>query len=46
MIQPDHWQAAEAPCGWALVSCVVSPAFDFGGFTLAPEGWAPGVDQA
>jgi len=38
---PAHeWQAAEAPGGWALVSCVVVPGFDFAGFTLAPSGWS------
>lgn len=41
-IAPDEWQSAEAESGWALVSCVVSPGFDFAGFTLAPPGWAPG----
>jgi predicted cupin superfamily sugar epimerase len=41
-IAPHHWQAAEADRGWALVSCIVSPGFDFAGFTLAPPGWAPG----
>jgi len=41
-IEPHHWQAAEADRGWALVSCIVSPGFDFAGFTLAPPGWAPG----
>jgi predicted cupin superfamily sugar epimerase len=43
-IDPDHWQAAEADRGWALVSCIVSPGFDFARFTLAPPGWAPGQD--
>jgi predicted cupin superfamily sugar epimerase len=42
VVPTDHWQAAEADRGWTLVSCVVSPAFDFAGFTLAAEGWAPG----
>ena len=42
-IAPGHWQAARAEQGWALVSCIVSPAFDFAGFTLAPPGWAPGA---
>ncbi|SEN73738.1 hypothetical protein SAMN05192583_3447 [Sphingomonas gellani] len=42
VIAPHHWQAAEAVNGWALVSCVVSPGFEFDGFTLAAEGWAPG----
>jgi predicted cupin superfamily sugar epimerase len=41
-VDADHWQAAEADRGWALVSCIVSPGFDFAGFTLAPPGWAPG----
>ncbi|WP_375398436.1 cupin domain-containing protein [uncultured Sphingomonas sp.] len=35
------WQAAEPRSGWALVSCVVVPAFDFAGFELAPPGWYP-----
>jgi predicted cupin superfamily sugar epimerase len=42
IVPTDHWQAAEAAAGWTLVSCVVSPAFEFAGFTLAPDGWAPG----
>ena len=42
VIAPGHWQAAEADQGWALVSCIVSPAFAFAGFELAAEGWAPG----
>ena len=41
-IAPGAWQAAEADRGWALVSCIVSPGFEFAGFTLAPPGWAPG----
>jgi uncharacterized protein len=40
-IEAGDWQAATADCGWALVSCVVSPGFDFQGFELAPPGWAP-----
>ena len=41
-IAPGEWQSAEAEHGWALVSCHVSPGFEFSGFTLAPPGWAPG----
>ena len=41
-VEPDEWQSAEADRGWALVSCIVSPAFEFAGFTLAPPGWKPG----
>lgn len=42
LIPVDHWQAARAEAGWALVSCVVVPGFDFAGFTLAAPDWAPG----
>jgi hypothetical protein len=45
-IEPGAWQAAHAVRGWALVSCVVSPGFDFAGFTLAPPGWSPGISPA
>lgn len=45
LVQPDEWQAA-APlpggAGYSLVTCVVSPGFEFAGFTLAPDGWRPG----
>jgi predicted cupin superfamily sugar epimerase len=40
---PAHaWQAATSLGAWTLVSCVVAPAFDFAGFTLAPPKWQPG----
>jgi predicted cupin superfamily sugar epimerase len=42
IVPAGHWQAAEAAEGWALVSCLVVPGFDFAGFVLAAEGWAPG----
>jgi predicted cupin superfamily sugar epimerase len=42
-VAPGEWQAAEADRGWALVSCVVSPGFEFAGFALAPPGWEPGL---
>lgn len=41
-IAPGEWQSAEADRGWALVSCIVSPGFEYAGFTLAPPGWTPG----
>ena len=41
-IPPGYWQTATAGGGWALVSCIVAPAFEFSGFELAPPGWAPG----
>jgi predicted cupin superfamily sugar epimerase len=41
LVPAGEWQAARAGQGWACVSCVVVPGFDFAGFTLAPEGWKP-----
>lgn len=42
---PTGWWQAARPVGgrWCLVSCTVSPAFEFAGFELAPPGWAPGA---
>lgn len=42
-IAAGAWQAAAADLGWTLVSCIVSPGFEFSGFTLAPPGWEPGA---
>lgn len=42
VVPSGQWQAAHAEQGWALVSCVVAPAFEFVGFELAPAGWSPG----
>lgn len=36
-----HWQASTPQGGWTLVSCTVTPGFDFAGFSLAPPDWAP-----
>lgn len=41
VVAPHQWQAAEPAGPWALVACVVIPAFDFAGFEMAPPGWAP-----
>lgn len=43
VVAPGEWQAAQAGDGWALVACVVAPAFDFAGFELAPPEWEPGA---
>ena len=32
------WQAARPLGAWTLVGCIVSPAFEFAGFELAPGG--------
>jgi predicted cupin superfamily sugar epimerase len=42
LVPAHHWQAAAPLGGWALVSCVVSPGFEFAGFELAAAGWEPG----
>lgn len=41
LVPATRWQAAEANQGWALVSCVVVPGFDFAGFEMASPGWTP-----
>jgi hypothetical protein len=35
------WQSARSKGFWTLVGCVVTPAFRFEGFELAPVGWEP-----
>lgn len=42
IVPAGAWQAAESLGAWTLVGCTVSPAFEFGGFELAPPGWQPG----
>ncbi len=40
IIVPElHWQAARSTGAWTLVSCTVTPGFEFSGFTLAPPGF-------
>ena len=45
VVPAGHWQSAEPAAGgthgYALISCIVAPAFEFAGFELAPAGWAP-----
>jgi predicted cupin superfamily sugar epimerase len=40
-VPPGWWQAASTLSDWTLVSCTVSPAFEFSAFELAPPGWSP-----
>ena len=42
LVPAGYWQAAEPVGGWVLVSCTVTPGFDFAGFELAAPVWAPG----
>lgn len=41
VVSAGAWQAARPLGAWALVGCIVAPAFEFEGFELAPEGWEP-----
>lgn len=44
VVEPHHWQAAEplaGDAGFCLVSCVVTPGFEFASFELAPPDWEP-----
>ena len=39
VVPKDWWQAARTTGDWTLVSCTVSPAFQFEGFELASPGF-------
>ena len=39
IVPQNHWQAARSTGDYTLVSCTVSPGFQFEGFTLAPPGF-------
>ena len=41
-VVPAHaWQTASSLGAWTLVGCIVTPAFEFASWRLAPEGWEP-----
>jgi len=44
LVPRGWWQSARSLGAWTLVSCLVTPAFSFDGFALAPPGWRPGDD--
>ena len=39
IVPEGHWQAARSTGAYTLVSCTVSPGFEFEGFELAPPGF-------
>lgn len=43
VVPAGAWQAARPLGAWTLVGCIVTPAFEFDGFELAPDGWEPPV---
>jgi predicted cupin superfamily sugar epimerase len=43
VVPAGAWQAARPLGAWTLVGCIVTPAFEFAGFELAPPDWEPPV---
>ena len=43
VVPAGAWQSAASLGAWTLVGCIVTPAFEFEGFELAPSGWTPPV---
>lgn len=45
LVPANHWQSAKcagtSTDDWTLVSCMVSPEFQFEGFVMADEDWEP-----
>ena len=41
LIERGVWQSAASLGFYSLAACLVTPAFDFAGFEMAPAGWAP-----
>jgi predicted cupin superfamily sugar epimerase len=41
VVPAGAWQSARPLDAWTLVGCIVTPAFSFDGFELAPPGWDP-----
>jgi len=41
VVPAGAWQTARPLGAWTLVGCIVTPAFSFDGFELAPEDWEP-----
>jgi len=40
------WQSARSRGLYTLVACMVTPAFDFASFEMAPPGWSPAKPSA
>jgi uncharacterized protein len=41
VVPAGAWQSARSLGTWTLVGCIVTPAFEFDGFRLAPDDWEP-----
>ena len=44
VIPAGAWQTARPLGTWSLVGCIVTPAFEYDGWELAPPGWEPTLD--
>jgi len=42
IVPKGAWQSGRSTGAWSLAGCTVSPAFDFAGFEIAPNGFTPG----
>jgi predicted cupin superfamily sugar epimerase len=45
VVPAGAWQSARPLGAWALVGCIVTPAFEYEGFELAPPNWEPPVER-
>jgi predicted cupin superfamily sugar epimerase len=43
VVPAGAWQTARPLGAWTLVGCIMTPAFEFEGFELAPADWEPPV---
>jgi predicted cupin superfamily sugar epimerase len=43
LVSQGVWQAARSRGLYTLVACLVTPAFDFAEFEMAPAGWSPAM---
>jgi predicted cupin superfamily sugar epimerase len=43
VVPAGWWQSAVCLGAFSLVGCTVAPGFEFAGFEMAPDGWAPGA---
>ena len=44
VVPAGAWQSARPVGAWALVGCIVTPAFEYEGFELAAPDWQPPVE--
>lgn len=46
IVPAGDWQRARSLGAWTLVGCTVAPGFDFAGFEIAPDGFAPAPESS